>query len=175
MARTPKPWFRTERAVWCVHLRGTTHQLGSHPDGFPTPKQVKGKWNAPSPIMRAFHALLASPPAAAMPPIAVIPPVAVLTVPDVFDSFLEWCQKNRSARTYEWSQNHIQNFLDSLAVKRLPVDDLKPFHVQQWVDSNKVAKPGRRAWGVNHTRGAIVAVQRAFTWAEKVGHIAQFD
>jgi site-specific recombinase XerD len=149
------------------------HQLGAHPEGFPAPRQVKGKWNAPPPIMQAFHALLAAPTAPTIPPVILPAPVAVLTVPDVFDSFLEWCQKNRSGRTYEWSRNHIQSFLDSLPDKRLPVDDLKPFHVQQWVDANKVAKAGRRAWGVNHCRGAIVAVQRAFTWAEKLGHIAK--
>jgi integrase len=87
-------------------------------------------------------------------------------VPDVFDLYLEWCQKNRSERTFQWSQNHIQSFLDSLAVQRLPADDLRPFHVQQWVD----AKP---KWGPNHTRGAIVAVQRAFSWAEKLGHLTK--
>jgi integrase len=30
------------------------------------------------------------------------------------------------------------------------------------------AKP---TWGPNHRRGAVTAVQRAFSWAEKVGHI----
>ena len=94
MARTPKPWFRTERAVWCVHFRGTTDQLGSHPDGFPAPRQVKGKWNAP-PITQAFHALLAAPPERAPAAPATGP---VLTVPVVFDAFLEWCQKNRAAQ-----------------------------------------------------------------------------
>ncbi|OWK41961.1 Mobile element protein [Fimbriiglobus ruber] len=152
--------------MWCVHFRGSMHQLGPHPEGFPAPRQVKGKWNAPAPILQAFHALLATPSTAKPPKVPDPPPVAGLTVPDVFDLFLEWCQKNRSARTYEWSQNHIQNFLDSLTIKRLPVDDLKPFHVQQWVDS-------KDTWGANHTRGAITAVQRAFTWAEKVGHITK--
>ena len=163
MARTPKPWFRTERAVWCVHVRGTMHQLGSHPDGFPAPKQVKGKWNAPPPIMQAFHALLAKPqdkPLAAPPPT----PAAELVVAGVFDLYLEWCHKNRSARTYEWSRNHIQSFLDALVDKQLPVSALRPFHVQRWVDA-------KDTWGANHTRGAITAVLRAFTWAETVGHI----
>ncbi|MBY0458570.1 MAG: site-specific integrase, partial [Gemmataceae bacterium] len=159
MARTPKPWFRTERAVWCVHFRGQMHQLGAHPDGFPPPKQVKGRWNAPPPILQAFHALLAVPEAAP-------PPKTVTTVPDVFDAYLEWCQKHRTPRTYEWSRSHIQDFLDSLADKRMPVDSLKPFHVQQWVDA-------KTSWGPNHTRGGIAAVQRAFNWAVKLGHLAK--
>jgi integrase len=163
MARTPKPWFRTERALWCVHFRGKMHQLGPHPEGYPVPRVVKGKWNAPKPILQAFHALLSKPDEAPAP---IVIQTAEPSVPDVFDTFLEWCQKNRSPRTYEWSRNHIQNFLDSLAEKRLLVSDLKPFHVQQWVDS-------KDTWGANHTRGAITAVQRAFSWAEKIGHIAK--
>jgi site-specific recombinase XerD len=142
------------------------HQLGPHPEGFPAPRQVKGKWNAPRPIMQAFHALLAAPPDSNPTAAPVSSAQSALTVPDVFDAFLEWCQRNRSPRTYEWSRNHIQSFLDSLAAKRLPVDELKPFHVQQWVDS-------KSTWGPSHTRGAIVAVQRAFAWAEKLGHIAK--
>jgi site-specific recombinase XerD len=82
----------------------------------------------------------------------------------VFEQFLDWCQKNRSPRTYEWSQNHIQNFVNSLTDKGLRTDDLKPFHVQQWVDA-------KTRWGPNHKRGAITAIQRAFSWAEKIGHI----
>jgi len=115
--------------------------------------------------MQAFHTLLSQPPKAS----ATLPTslsAAGLVVPDVFELYLEWCLKNRSPRTYEWSRNHIQNFLDSLADKRLPVAALKPFHVQQWVDS-------KDTWGPNHTRGAITAVQRAFTWAEKLGHLTK--
>ena len=96
VARTPKPWFRTERAVWCVHFPGQMHQLGAHPDGFPAPRQSKGKWNVPPPIMQAFHTLLATPPDTnpTAAPAASRPAPAVLTVPDVVDSFLEWCEKS---------------------------------------------------------------------------------
>lgn len=48
------------------------------------------------------------------------------SVAEVFDRYLDWCQKRRSARTYEWYKDHIQRFLDSLpdpAAK--PVADLK--------------------------------------------------
>jgi site-specific recombinase XerD len=162
MARTPKPWFRTERSEWCVHFRGQMYKLGAHPEGFPAPRQVKGKWNAPQPILQVFHALLGKP-ADAAPHLPSTTSNGLL-VADVFEKFLEWCQKNRSPHTYEWSQNHIQSFLDSLDDKRLPVDILKPFHVQDWVDS-------KGDWGPNHRRGGITAIQRAFSWAEKIGHI----
>ena len=59
MARLPHPWFWEERAEWCVNLNGQRQKLGSHPDGFPAPKKIKGKWNAPLPIMQEFHKLMA--------------------------------------------------------------------------------------------------------------------
>ncbi|MGO9597501.1 MAG: hypothetical protein ACLP7Q_05715 [Isosphaeraceae bacterium] len=45
----------------------------------------------------------------------------------------------------------------------LPVERLKPIHVQHWVD----AQPG---WD-RGKRGAITSVQRAFNWAAKMGLI----
>ncbi len=45
-----------------------------------------------------------------------------------------------------------------------PVTDLKPFHVQQWIDSKKT-------WGATYRNNAITAVKRCLSWAEKLGHI----
>lgn len=81
------------------------------------------------------------------------------------DGYLDWCQKHRSPRTYEWYQSHLQSFIDSLNEPEfLRVEDLKPFHVLAWTDAHP-------RWGDSHRRGAITAIQRAFHWAEKVGHI----
>jgi integrase len=44
------------------------------------------------------------------------------------------------------------------------VADLRPFHVVEWVDSHA-------DWSPTSRRGAIVAVQRPFNWAEEMGHI----
>ena len=43
----------------------------------------------------------------------------------------------------------------------LAISELKPFHVQQWLDANPGWKTGER--------GAVIAVQRAFNWAAKHG------
>jgi integrase len=177
MARTPRPWYRVERDEWRVTVRGIDHCLGKHPVGVPAPRKQRGKWNAPQIILNAFHALLLVKPESPKP-LASAP--APLVVADVFDKFLDWCEKNRSPRTYEWSRNHILSFLDFVKNREEPVhptmfpaDNLKPFHVQEWVDANKQAKPGKRAWGDNHRRGAITAVLRAFAWAQKAGHLAR--
>lgn len=161
MARTASPWFRAERNAWYVIKGGTRVCLGEHPPDAPPPRKKKNRWVVPPAILARFHELMAANPGA---PPARTPPAAGLLVAEVFEKFLDWCEKNRSPRTYEWSRNHIQSFLDSLPDTRLAVDALRPFHVAEWVD----AKP---TWGPNHRRGAITAVQRAFSWAEKVGHI----
>ncbi len=73
--------------------------------------------------------------------------------------------KHRSARTYEWSQGHIQSFCDHLKNARtLPASDLRPFHLVEWMDSKKT-------WGDNQKRNACGAVTRPFNWAEKLGYI----
>jgi site-specific recombinase XerD len=99
-----------------------------------------------------------------------------VSVAEVFEKFLEWCQGNRSGRTYEWSRDHIQSFVDSLKARNLPAaktpaEDLRPFHLTEWAAGHRTKRPGGRPWGPNHERGAITAVQRAFSWAAKVGHL----
>src|SRR5262249_3646047 len=71
----------------------------------------------------------------------------------------------RSPRTYEWTKKHLQGFCDHIkGVARLDALSLKPFHVVEWVDA-------KTTWGANQKRGAIVAVQRPFSWAAKLGYI----
>ena len=61
LARIPSPWFWEERAECCVTIRGRRHRLGPHPDGLPIPKKVKGRWNAPQPVLQKFHDLMSRP------------------------------------------------------------------------------------------------------------------
>jgi integrase len=41
---------------------------------------------------------------------------------------------------------------------------LRPFHITEWVDSHPT-------WGACQRRGAIIAIQRPFNWAAKLGYI----
>ncbi|MBX3412421.1 MAG: site-specific integrase [Pirellulales bacterium] len=81
----------------------------------------------------------------------------------VLDNFLEWTKKHRALRTYEWYLAHCQSFAKTLP-ENMSVEALKPYHVQQWVD-------GHDDWADGHKRGGMVAVQRAFNWAEKLGYL----
>lgn len=84
---------------------------------------------------------------------------------EIFEKYLAWCEKNREARTYDWYRDHIQSFVDSLdKPAEMPVSSLKPFHVMEWADKHSTWSPAFR-------RGAIVAIQRPFNWAEKLGYI----
>ena len=89
-----------------------------------------------------------------------------LTVHTLITKYLAWCSKHRSPRTLEWYTGHLDNFLTHLSdSKTMPAADLKPYHVIEWIDA-------QTGWGDNYSRGAIVAVQRAYNWAEEMGYLA---
>jgi integrase len=147
MARSAKPWWREDRAAWFVTIRGVRHNLGAD--------------KAEADL--EFHRLMSKKPEQ---PVARKASSSGLTVAEIFEKYLDWCQKRRAKRTYEWYQDHIQSFCDSLDVKvaDMPATSLKPFHVMEWADKNP-------DWGDNYRRGAIVAIQRPFNWAAKLSYI----
>jgi integrase len=145
MARTPKPWWREDRQAWFVTIRGERVNLG--------PDKAAAE--------REFHRLMSQPPAERR----TAKPATGLSVAEVFDKYLDWCKQHRAGRTYEWYLDHIQSFVDSLdEPENLPAAALKPFHVIEWTDK-------RPKWGANYRRGAIIAIQRPFNWAAKLGYI----
>jgi integrase len=88
-----------------------------------------------------------------------------ITVAELLDKFLDWTQKNQAVRTYEWYRDHLQCFLNHLGAPPLAATDLRPFHVVEWTGSHS-------DWSSTYRRGAIIAVQRPFNWAEEMGHIS---
>jgi len=144
----PEPFCRPKKNRWYVEIDGKQVNLG------PDEAQARVRW----------HQVMAGTPA--MPNTPGEPQTGVLAC-RVIDLFIGWSHKHRPGRTAEWYQNHLQSFLDSLPdAATLTVDHLRRLHVTNWVDAHPT-------WGSNHKRGAITAVQRAFTWAEREGHIAK--
>jgi integrase len=136
----PKPFFRADRGLWYVQVQGKQHNLG------------RDKAEA----FRRYHALMAAPP---------LPVIDAELLVSVIDAYLDWCQKNRGAKTYAWQKDHVESFCNSLPdPQSFRVADLKPLHVVRWADSHP-------RWGNSQKRGAMGAVQRAFNWAEKLGVI----
>lgn len=140
----PEPFFRPRKNRWYVELHGKQVNLG------PDEEQARVRWHQ---VMGGADPR---------------PNTADSSGPlvwRVIDLFVGWCLRHRPGRTAEWYQKHLENFLNSLPDRQtLTVDRLKPFHVENWADAHPT-------WGPNHRRGAITAVQRAFSWAEKKGHI----
>jgi integrase len=145
VARTPKPWFREDRQAWFVTINGERHNLG------PDEKQA----------FRKFHQIMAAPDPLPEPH----QPVG-LSVADIFEKFLEWCQKRRAPNTYEWLRYRIQMFIDAHGdAVNLSATSLKPFDLAEWIDKHD--------WSANYRRGIIAAVQRPFNWAVKLGYIRE--
>jgi integrase len=138
MPRFPKPWFRKERRAWFVQLHGRQHNLG--PDRHAA--------------FERYHELMARPRRRLLPSEAV---------PAVIDLFLDWCEKNRARRTYEWYQARCKAFVDTIP-PTLRVSELRPYHLQTWIDAHPEWAPGNK-------RNACRAIQRAMNWAEKQGYI----
>ena len=142
MARKPaKPWYRKSSNAWFICIDGKQINLG------PEKKAAQ----------RRFHEIMAQ---EQLPE----PPPPAQTAVFLIDIFLEWTKQHRAPETYDWYQKRLQSFIHSLPDKEMATDQLRPFHVQQWVDAHD-------SWGDTYKHGAIIAVQRVFNWAEKLGHI----
>ena len=78
MAHFPKPFFKESRGVWYVEINRHQINLGIDKDA----------------AFRRYHEIMARPPE--------VPKVSSDSVAAIFDSYLEWCQNNRSPDTYRW-------------------------------------------------------------------------
>jgi integrase/recombinase XerD len=140
MPHFPKPFFKTNRKTWYVQIGTKQVNLGAD------------KENA----FRRRHEIMAKPD-------VPIRESDEHLVAQVFVRFADGCQKDKAERTYDWYKGYLQSLLDCLP-PRLAVKDLRPFHVQQWLDSKSTWTTGRC--------GAVAAVQRPPNWAVRSGYIS---
>lgn len=153
--RPYKPWFRKATNSWYVEIAGRQQPLGKHPDGCQPPRKGKNGWNAPPEIMTAFHRLMAADP-------VTLPKSQEIQVAQVCDLFLCYSNKHHKPETYNWYRYFLQTFCEQFGT--LLVADLKPLHASRWLDSHETWKGGQR--------NAVIALKRAFNWAEAEGVIA---
>ena len=138
MARSPKPWFRKSRKEWCVTIDKVLHRLGPDKDA----------------AMQKFHSLMCKP---------KDKPVSRDAVVLLLDAFLDYVQNHNTPKTYRYYHDFAQSFCKSIP-KTITVGQLRPYHVQTWVDSHK-------NWSQSTKRGGIVTVKRTMRWAVKQGYI----
>jgi integrase len=96
---------------------------------------------------------MAKPPEAA----PVFKPGPDIQVVEILDAFLDWCQKHRSPRTYNWYRDFYRHLAATLP-PALKVTELKSHHLTKAMD----AKP---EWSNNTRNDFVTAVKRAFNWA----------
>jgi len=154
MPHHPKPFFRKGRGYF-VQIGRQQVKLADGPE---CPANQSVAWDKYHQLMTARgngSARAEGPPES-----------AGLTVAELFDKYLGWCKQHREPTTYLWYQKHIQAFVNfAPAVARMAVAELRPFHVVEWADSH-----GEK-WSNAHRRGAMIAIQRPFNWAEQLGYI----
>jgi integrase len=138
MPQFPKPFFRKSRKLWYVQLDGIQHNLGPDQEA----------------AFAAYHDLMRQPREKS--------PVRSDSIAGLIDSFLDFTEKHRAADTYEWYQSRLQRFLDRYP--DLTVRELKPFHIQEWIDSYPKLSGGSK-------RNLCRSIIRAMNWAAKQGYI----
>jgi integrase/recombinase XerD len=136
MARRPKPWFRKSRRAWFVTLDGVQHNLG------PVKEEAYER----------FFELMRQPKEQK---------VASQSMAAIADAYLDWVQKQRSPDTYEWYRYRLERFVR--AFPDLRSADVRPFHVETWVNEYRFSQTSRR----NYLR----SVKRCLNWAVKQGYL----
>jgi len=90
-------------------------------------------------------------------------PLRNATVSAVCNLFLDFSEKSHAPRTYEWYRTFLEDFCTFAG--KLLVTEVDAGHVATWLDRHPDWKGTRRA--------AIIAVKRAFNYADAEGKIDQ--
>jgi len=138
MARRPEPWWWKQRHAWFVTIDGVRHSLGPDEDD----------------ARQRFHELMAEPRKRRVSPSSVVA---------ICDAYVDWVEKHRSPDTYRWYKDRLQRFVESIP-PTLRVAQLRPFHVQQFIDEMEGLSSCTK-------RNYVQSVKRAMAWAEEQGYI----
>lgn len=68
----------------------------------------------------------------------------MLTFKELSGKYLDWCFNHKSLRTYEWYKNYIDMACAYQNMGDNPAYDLKPYQVQEWIDSHGEGNPIKR-------------------------------
>ncbi|WP_339888927.1 tyrosine-type recombinase/integrase [Rhodopirellula europaea] len=139
---TPTPFFRKSRNRWYVQINGRQVNLG--------PDKEKA--------FARYHQLMSDAAAVRTPAPRADTPKSVAFLAD---HFLEWVERNRAPETYEWYRYRLQRFIDFYPT--LSAAEIRPYHVERWVDRYKLSQTSRR----NYFR----SVKRCLKWATRQGYI----
>lgn len=143
MPRRPRPWYRVDKSRpdkngWYVNFGGRRHLLHRGKRSAADRKIAETK----------FHELML---------LAVKAPEAPdATVASLCEAFLEWSARWQSPETHRGYLWYIQSFAELCGLHQ--AGELKPFHVNRWIDSKK-------RWGATSRYNGLRSVFRVFNWA----------
>lgn len=138
MPHFPKPFFKKSRGLWYVQVHRKQINLGPDHDE----------------AQRLYHQLMLEPRRRHVP---------LTSLAAVIDAFVDWVQRHRSADTFEWYRYRLQRLCERYP--DLNANELKPFHIQQWVDSYALSRTSKR----NYVR----TIKRCCKWAVQQGYLEQ--
>ncbi len=118
MARRPEPWWWKERQAWFVTIDGARHSLGQDDDD----------------ARQRFHELMAEPRKRR---------VSSNSVVAICDAYVDWVQEHRPPDSYRWYKDRLQRFVENIP-PALRVTQLRPFHVQQFIDGLDLSSGTKR-------------------------------
>jgi len=142
--KRPEPFFRKFDGWWYVQLGKEQVKLAKGLD------QEDAAWIE-------YHKVMAQRGRA-----APVEPIQNPTVNKVCNCFLDWSLKHNAERTYQWYSDFLADFCHQHG--RLRLDELQPLHVTAWLDLHPEWTTAKRC--------AIIAVKRAFNWAQAEGLIS---
>ena len=146
MPRPPKPWWNAQKGAWYCWIDGKRVRLAVD--------------KADATIQ--FHRLMAAR-GVNLPGLA--PPG--YTVLDVFNLFVDHVSRavsrgERSRVTLEGYERYLPRAAE--AIGGIAASELRPHHVETWLDSEP-------RWGPTSRYNAITAIKAAFRWANRSGHL----
>lgn len=130
MPREPKPYWKSQQQRWVCTIDGQRITLGAEKEA----------------AFDKYHQLMLNRRAVS---------AEVSTVYELSQSYLDWCQENRSAGTYSNHRLYLKSFIGAIG-KTLKISALRKHHVLNW----------SKGVGVTTSQNdAISVVQRMFNWA----------
>lgn len=159
MPHHPEPFYRSARKAWFVQLGKRQVPLGH--DAEPRRDRKTGKPIPSQEVLDRYHETMrnrASIEEEERPARGGSPVVLV-----IIDQFLDWVQRRKAPRTFEWYHRHCLAFAKSVE-RDLTVAQLRPFHLTNLCDAHP-------EWSPTTKHGLCRAVQRALRWSERQGLI----
>jgi integrase len=143
MARTPRPWYFTEKKAYAATVKGRRVILLK---GDQNPTNAKRAAKKLRQVLRGTRNDLVA---------------GDLRVADVIERYLKLHQSQYTAEAFALRQNYLQLFAEAHGWRKVNDRDCLPVHVEEWIAEHPT-------WKSDWTKGHIVAIiLRPFNWAAK--------